>query len=589
MLITSLSKRPVESIRMLLAFSLFGLLLFANSSLVNKSFASPQTNDSLISGGSSGSSSDFSDSLISGVSSGSSDFSQGTFFTSQGFGGTSSTENVVIDSTIRTIITRVVVDGEDLNPNLGSQTTTGRSVEFHLAHSTSTSQFANFQCRLLGEANLDTFRVCDNVVNYFGLSLGVKTFQARAVDSDGDIGPVTSFTWTIASSTTESTELQQPSVDSSETLNEIRQNKEEERGQLDTIESALEGASAADDLANRINPPFLRCEEADTNVAIYNVEGEADIGRLLGSNGGIVPSDGKAHNSEVPVAVLLFNDINPNDYKNIILNNNQPFVKGKIVVFPGDPENQETVNFDIKKITTDCKKGFLRSEITELGSEGHVNTPDGGLAGAIVAPKDQANPPFYPCTVASGNEVEPVESAVVETSEEETALQPTESAAADTAEKFNLTESQEQQLIESNALAASASTGADLQQAQQELEEKTGAGQDTGEKSDVAKYVVVGTIKTNDLDFGDRQHVVLRIFNVLNPQEVPQFQMDSTKNSNNLYITAKIEVDPGDTDSWQVFFLDLSEVSTECLNIPFVSSPRLIGVSGADFFSGPSP
>ena len=64
--------------------------------------------------------------------------------------------------------------------------------------------------------------------------------------------------------------------------------------------------------------------------------------------------------------------------------------------------------------------------------------------------------------------------------------------------------------------------------------------------------------------------------------------MDSTKNSNNLYITAKIEVDPGDTDSWKVFFLNLSEVSTECLNIPFVSGPRLIGVSGVDFFSGPS-
>jgi hypothetical protein len=45
-----------------------------------------------------------------------------------------------------------------------------------------------------------------------------------------------------------------------------------------------------------------------------------------------------------------------------------------------------------------------------------------------------------------------------------------ESAAADTAEKFNLTESQEQQIIESDALAASASTDTELQQAEQESE-----------------------------------------------------------------------------------------------------------------------
>jgi hypothetical protein len=292
----------------------------------------------------------------------------------------------------------------------------------------------------------------------------------------------------------------------------------------------------------------------------------------------------------VPVAVLLFNDIAPNDYKNIILNNNQPFVKGKIVVFPGDPENQKTVDFDIKKITTDCKRGFLQSEIAELGSEGHVNTPDGGLAGAIVAPKSEANPPFYPCTVAQGNEPKPVDRKLENApAEDEAALQSTESAAADTAETFNLTESQEQQLIESNALAESASTGADLQEAEAEEAGEVASGQSVGQNSDVAKYIISGTIKANDVDFGDRQHVVLRIFNILNPQELPEFQMASTKNSNNLYITAKIEVDPGDTDSWQVFFLDLSEVSTECLNIPFVSSPRLIGVSGADFFSGPSP
>ena len=247
------------------------------------------------------------------------------------------------------------------------------------------------------------------MVNYFGLELGAKTFQARSLDNDGNRGPITSFTWTIVSSTTESAEAQQPSVDSTDTLNQIRANEAREAGQLETLEANEAQKNAADQLATQINPPFQECDESKTNVAIYNVEGEADIGSLIGSNGGIVPSDGKSRNSEVPVAVLLFNDIAPNDYKNIILNNNQPFVKGKIVAFPGDPENQKTVNFEIKKITTDCKRGFLRSEISELGSENHVSLPDGGLAGAIVAPKGQANPPFYELTVASGNPPKTIE------------------------------------------------------------------------------------------------------------------------------------------------------------------------------------
>jgi hypothetical protein len=80
------------------------------------------------------------------------------------------------------------------------------------------------------------------------------------------------------------------------------------------------------------------------------------------------------------------------------------------------------------------------------------------------------------------------------------------------------------------------------------------------------------------------QDTVIRLYNIFDPTKAPQFQTANTVNSNNLFMTARLEANPGNTDSWEVVFIVLAEVSTECLQIPFVSSPKTIGTGGSDFF-----
>ena len=66
----------------------------------------------------------------------------------------------------------------------------GDSVSFTFTEAEAT---ATVECRL----DTDAFAACTSPVDYAGLNAGVHTFQARAVDTVGNVSAATSYTWTV--------------------------------------------------------------------------------------------------------------------------------------------------------------------------------------------------------------------------------------------------------------------------------------------------------------------------------------------------------------------------------------------------------
>ncbi len=549
------------------------------------------------------------------------------------------------DPNLITTIRSVRVDGVSLNPTTDNGIKViERNIRFTFTGPSPDlpgQTFETFRCRLINEpASEDNprppFTNCTSPIEYNNLDIlpgdGTKRFEvfARATIDDNDNndnndviveGDVDSFTWQIVSANSpdigrEASEVEEESK-TVETTNQILANEEAARGNLQTLENTLQQEETADQISNTINTPFKECDGDFVDYAVYNVHGSADVSDIFGS--GIIPSG--YEKKDVPVALILFNDLQPTEHKNIILNNNQPFIRAELVAFPGDSSNQRSTNYEIKKITTDCKINALVGERQELGTDENVNTADGGDSAAIVKQRTELNPPFSRCIVTAGagtppgleqrtdagsvldfnpnpnigalsgdvnnrfrsddsinnNQIDSINNEQIQSDVERI------QAEAETIGALTgLNEEQEQQIEQSRLLAESGRNAAALPSSiTQEA-----PGPATGDRSDVAKYIIAGTVDLENTNFeGGRQDTVLRLYNIFDPTKAPEFLTANTKNSNNLFMTARLEVDPGNTDSWEILFMGLTEVSTECLAIPFVSSPKTIGTSGSDFFT----
>lgn len=452
---------------------------------------------------------------------------------------------------------------------------------------------------MLNEPTLESFTNCNSPQFYSNLGLGLRVFEVKAVFTVNGVQVESlpdTFRWRIVSITPvpdverEASDVAQE-AEATETANQLLANEGYAEGQLNVLEDATANMEAADELASFINPPFKVCDDT-TDYAIYNVHGSADLGDLFGSDTGISASgDDKTSRDKtsIPIALILFNDLAPAEHKNIILNNNQPFMRAELVAFPGDPTEQISTNYEIKKVTTDCKENALVEEAQNLGSEDNVNTPDGGDSAATTTTRDKLNPPFKRCTVPEGGGAKPAGTLEADPGEDPDAI----------IRDSNLPGAIREDLIQSDAENVVPTTGLSEEEAAQvRLDEELAESADTtpstlaeeefpasGANTDVAKYIIAGTIDLNGASFEDgMQDTVIRLYNIFDPTKAPQLQTANTVNSNNLFMTAKLEASPGDTDSWEIVFIVLTEVSTECLQIPFVSSPKTIGTGGSDFF-----
>jgi hypothetical protein len=503
------------------------------------------------------------------------------------------------ESLPRPTITSVEVDGASLDPNsILVRNVLERDIRFTFTVQPQAGQiFESFRCRVLGDTAHNSFTNCSSPQTYNELQLGLKTFEVRAVftvngisvESQGD-----TFRWRIVTTIPapdvpgEASDVAQE-TEETETINQALANEDYAEGQLNAFETSEEQVKNAQDIADFINPPFKICDE-NTDYAVYNVHGSADLNDLFGSVNGISPSgqDNKK-STTIPVALIVFNDLAPHEHKNIILNNNQPFMRAELVAFPGNPSEQTSINYEIKKVTTDCKQNYLVDPAQNLGSEDNVNLNDGGESPATIKPRAELNPPFTRCEVPEGGGSKKLDKDIESEAADESILSGSNQL---TALQNDLIRSDSETLDPIAGLSADAATQLQLNE---ELGESADneipstlteeVGQTEGKPTDVAKYIIAGTMDLNGISFEDgMQDTVIRLYNIFDPTKAPQFATANTVNSNNLFMTARLEANPGDTDSWEIVFMVLGEVSTECLQIPFVSSPKTIGTGGSDFF-----
>ena len=499
------------------------------------------------------------------------------------------------ESLPRPTITSVRVDGASLDPNIDNRRVLENNISFEFTVPQAGQIFEYFECKVRGDReNLASFTRCNSPQTYNSLGLGLKIFEVRAVFTINGVsvaGPADAFSWIIVSVTpgtdvdNDASEVAQD-AEATETVNQILANDDYARGQLNVFEDVTAQNKNAKDIADLINPPFKICD-VNTDYAVYNVHGDVNLGDLFGSTNGISPAGDER--KSIPIALILFNDLAPQEHKNIILNNNQPFMRAELVAFPGDPSEQKSINYEIKKVTTDCKQNALVNEVQNLGTESNVNTPDRGDSAAIIKPRENLNPPFKRCVVPQGGGSETTPGSTTPDTDQDIiggsdlpAVLNNDLIQTDPetiAPRTGLTEEGARQIELHEELAESGNNVIPSTLVEDE------AGQKAGQPTDVAKYIIAGTMDLQGTSFeSGMQDTVIRLYNIFDPTKAPQFQTANTVNSNNLFMTARLEANPGNTDSWEIVFIVLTEVSTECLQIPFVSSPKTIGTSGSDFF-----
>jgi hypothetical protein len=474
---------------------------------------------------------------------------------------------------------RSAVDG-DGNGVTNGGTTTSKEITFLFAVS------APFECRLDGKEVVN----CQSGKPYPNLSIGFHTFVVRINDADV---PFT-FTWTITDLTPP---LVSPQLRPSTESTSIESSRENNANQIGVNTATLSGniqnnqitsanAVTAATQANSLNPVLKRCDPVKTAYAIYDIAGNANLRKLLEntSGPGITVTGSTISAEDVPISLLLWVDTRVTDSANQIIDNEQPYMKAELIVFPGDTENQNSINFDLTKITTECTQAsFVNTKkvIQEERGESSSDLPN-------TVPLATLNPIFEQCLTATGN-VQMGNADIggtipkVGTNPGVTLNPnlPTSSINSDgTSTLLDGTSVPFAQEVVGNAATAStANTQPPSPQSPNQL---------GGDLVDVVKYNIKGTINTVSLSDADGlQDLVFRIYNIFDPNRPPPSLLVITGESNNKQLAAKIEVDPGDTDNWKSLDLTLEEIATHCNSIPFVDNPKSIGTHPAEFYSVP--
>ena len=95
-----------------------------------------------------------------------------------------------VDQTAPTVTITTATDGNGAAVAPGG-TTTSNAITF--AFSSPDADTASFACSTDGAA----FIACTSPITYTGLGDGSHTFSVQAIDTSGNTGPVSSFTWTV--------------------------------------------------------------------------------------------------------------------------------------------------------------------------------------------------------------------------------------------------------------------------------------------------------------------------------------------------------------------------------------------------------
>lgn len=452
------------------------------------------------------------------------------------------------------------VDGNN-NVVLNGQSTPSTSIRFTFSGD-GNPPVTSFVCRL-GTA---AFTECGGGQNpgthTFTVAAGTHTFQVAAVNSIGRDNSPASFSWTMTSNGIPGLAARQ--IIEETTPGPIQTQKTSDVAALAAKAADTAHVNALTQLATTtsqsLNPPFKRCS-GDSDLAVYNIYGNADLGDLFENTVAIEPSSsssGKKDNLN-EISLLIYNDQNPTDINNMIINNNNVYLKGLLVANPGIIGEEERIDFEITKILTDCKRIALIDEAHELGGE----SP--GTKKPSVVKQDDVNPPFDVCFTPAG-------STAVSASPPEKEEKKAEAAAA--AAISNLAATSD--LSSPGELAGLAALSLDTQSL---AGKSLTAG---GDKVDVAKYTIRGLIDVSEIDTsGDRQNMVVKIYNDLRRGLAGSEQTVRIFDSNNQFASV-IQIDPSLKSDWTSVNFVLRELSTDCQQIPFVDRPMQIGKDPSD-------
>lgn len=463
--------------------------------------------------------------------------------------------------------------------NSANPTTTSTAItfSFHGVQNPSTQvPVVGFQCSLDGSSLTSCGSTNNNfgTVSYSGLESGIgHTFKVSAVDRDGNTDQFpASFSWTISTSSAAVIPQINGTSDNSLAAAQAFSNTVQNIANQKAAQKAAATAAISVATIGVLNPPFKPCDNND-DLAIYNIYGDANLQNLLHKTSPLAP-----------ISLLIYLDSIPADALNLIINNNSVYLKGVLVIYPGDTNNQESTPFRVTKILTECKHTTLIDKAEALGG------PSKGAAKPSVAKPVGNLPPFETCKTPQGATSFPA------------AISPGQQAGSSSPITFP--QRQALSLLQNNnnltaidkSLTVAATTPTTDQAPLGGFQSSTGtsgaapavAPASGGVDPDLVKYTVRGTIDTTKINqVSGKQSIVIKIFNDPNKGTLGALQTVRVFDSNNQY-AATFQVNPIEGSArWIPLNFVLHELSTSCGQAAFVDRPMEIGVDAADYSTQP--
>jgi len=321
--------------------------------------------------------------------------------------------------------------------------------------------------------------------------------------------------------------------------------------------------------ATILNPPFKPCDGND-DLAIYNIYGDANLRNLLHKTSPLAP-----------ISLLIYLDSIPADALNLIINNNSVYLKGILVIYPGDTNNQESTPFRLTKILTECKHTTLIDRAEALGG------PSKGAAKPSVIKTVGNLPPFEKCTTPVGSTTFPAPgtSPGQQGTSSSPITFPQRQALSLLQNNNNLTA-----IDKSLTVAATTPDQAPIGGFQSGTSGAAPAVAPAsgGVDPDLVKYTIRGTIDTTKINqVSGKQSIVIKIFNDQNRGTLGALQAVRVFDSNNQY-AATFQINPIEGSArWIPLNFVLHELSTVCGQAAFVDRPMEIGIDAADYSTQP--
>jgi hypothetical protein len=159
-----------------------------------------------------------------------------------------------------------------------------------------------------------------------------------------------------------------------QTLNSL-----DDRRQGEAVQREL--AAEAATITSSLNPPFLKCDTSAGlwDAAISIIRGKVPLEKVINKL-----------NGKDKLTVELITDLKTTDLSLLLINNDNPFVKGRILV--GDEPKEDTFNYNIEQIDTVCHQASLKSKTKEIVSD--RKEP------AVIPDELRLNPIFAKCAAA---------------------------------------------------------------------------------------------------------------------------------------------------------------------------------------------